>query len=182
MYRSRHAATLTAMTLLSAALTAHAADFSGAGALEFTRRAVALGSRPSGSPALARLHQQSLGQLRTLKCQVSEDNFTAQTPVGPVAMKNIIARFPGTQPRAVVISGHYETSRALANFVGANDGGRIGHSPVRERRPAGEGGARLPRLIADRDDQVPGPIHDRVNSLGLPRTPVYPKFSEDIDR
>ena len=39
-------------------------------------------------------------------------------------MSNIIARFPGTSERAVVVSGHYDTyHRDGLRFVGANDGG-----------------------------------------------------------
>ena len=47
-----------------------------------------------------------------------------QTPRGPIAMKNIIAKFKGNSDRIVVISGHYDTLRMPAiEFVGANDGG-----------------------------------------------------------
>jgi Zn-dependent M28 family amino/carboxypeptidase len=53
---------------------------------------------------------------------VEVDAFTAATPAGGVGMKNIVARFPGTSGRAIVISGHYDTKR-LDSFVGANDGG-----------------------------------------------------------
>ena len=39
-------------------------------------------------------------------------------------MSNIIARFPGTSERTVVVSGHYDTyHRDGLHFVGANDGG-----------------------------------------------------------
>jgi Zn-dependent M28 family amino/carboxypeptidase len=53
---------------------------------------------------------------------VSEDAFTASTPDGPVEMKNIIARFPGSSRRALVVTGHYDTKKQ-PRFVGANDGG-----------------------------------------------------------
>jgi Zn-dependent M28 family amino/carboxypeptidase len=65
-----------------------------------------------------------VGQLKQFKCEVIEDAFTAKTPKGPVAMKNIIARFRGTSGRAVVFSGHYDTKYfANMKFVGADDGG-----------------------------------------------------------
>src|SRR5258706_15486996 len=83
--------------------------FDGRAALEATRRAVAFGPRPAGSPELAKLRASLLADLRKLKCQVEEDSFTAPTPLGPRAMTNIIAKFPGTSGRILVVSGHYDT-------------------------------------------------------------------------
>jgi glutaminyl-peptide cyclotransferase len=96
--------------------------FSGSAALNFTARAVAFGPRPSGSPANAELRAYIHTQLATCGCEVSSDSFTAQTPDGPVAMENIIAKFPGKSGRAIAISGHFDTKK-MTNFVGANDGG-----------------------------------------------------------
>src|SRR5207302_7467585 len=98
-----------AQTLLMALLpaVATAADFSGASALKFTRDAVAFGPRPAGSETNRRLQSYILGQLKADNCQVTEDAFTAKTPAnGDVAMKNIIAKFPGKSGRAIVITGH----------------------------------------------------------------------------
>jgi len=104
--------------------TAMAAGVSGASALEFTRHAVAFGPRPSGSEAIHQLQAYLLTQLKTCKCQVTEDAFTPQTPKGPLAMKNILAKFPGKSGKAVVITGHYDTKLFPGRkFVGANDGG-----------------------------------------------------------
>jgi len=106
-----------------------AAGVSGASALEFTRHAVAFGPRPSGSEAIHQLQAYILTQLKTCKCQVTEDAFTPQTPKGPIAMKNIIAKFPGAKlteksGKAIVITGHYDTKLFPGRkFVGANDGG-----------------------------------------------------------
>jgi len=101
-----------------------AAEFSGTEALAFTRRAVSFGPRPSGSPAIRKLQGYILGELKLLGCQVTEDDFTATTPLGKTSMKNIIARFPGKSGKAVVFTGHYDTkSMPLISFVGANDGG-----------------------------------------------------------
>jgi Zn-dependent M28 family amino/carboxypeptidase len=112
-----------ALVILAAAAL-QAADFSGASALEFTRRAVAFGPRPPGSPAILRLQAYILEQLKTCKCQVMEDDFTAQTPIGAIRMKNIIARFPGKSGSAIAISGHYDTKLFPGRkFVGASDGG-----------------------------------------------------------
>jgi Zn-dependent M28 family amino/carboxypeptidase len=113
-----------ALLMLAAVWPALAADFSGASALEFARKAAAFGPRPPASPAIRKMQAWLTTQIKGLKCQVSEDAFTAKTPLGPMPMKNIIARFPGTSGRAVVITGHYDTKLFPGrNFVGANDGG-----------------------------------------------------------
>jgi len=106
-----------------------AEQISGKQALEFTRHAVELGPRPSGSEANRALQSYILAQLKTCRCEVTEDSFTASTPRGPVAMTNIIARFPaktrpGVQPRAIAITGHFDTKYYPGRkFVGASDGG-----------------------------------------------------------
>jgi Zn-dependent M28 family amino/carboxypeptidase len=111
------------LTLLAAG-AAMAADFSGASALDYTRRVVAFGPRPPGSPAIGKLQAYILAEARARGAEVEEDGFTAQTPAGSIAMKNLIARFPGTSGRTVVITGHYDTKRMTEiRFVGANDGG-----------------------------------------------------------
>jgi glutaminyl-peptide cyclotransferase len=113
------------LTLLLPATFAAAASFSGASALEFTKKAVAFGPRPPGSDAIHKLQAYILSEIRKDGCEVIEDTFTATTPTnGDVAMKNIIARFPGKSGRAIVITGHYDT-KLFPNrkFVGANDGG-----------------------------------------------------------
>ncbi len=108
--------------LLVIAALCPAAPFSGPAALDFTAKSVAFGPRPSGSPANTKLRAYIHAQLATCACQVTSDTFTAQTPDGPVAMENIIARFPGKSGRAIAITGHFDTKK-LPNFVGANDGG-----------------------------------------------------------
>ena len=121
MYRTK--AILTLLACL-AGLPAAAREFNGARALEFTRQAVNFGPRPPGSPAIRNLQTWLIGQLKALKCEVIQDDFTAQTPRGAIAMKNIMARFRGTSGRSVVFTGHYDT-KFFANdrFVGADDGG-----------------------------------------------------------
>jgi glutaminyl-peptide cyclotransferase len=100
------------------------ATFTGSSALEYTRKVVAFGPRPVGSAAHARLQGYVLSQLKLDHCQIMEDAFTAQTPLGPKQMKNIIARFPGISGRIVAFTGHYDTKwMPEISFVGANDGG-----------------------------------------------------------
>ncbi len=112
-----------ATLLFLAALAAPAAhDFSGERAMDYTRKAVAYGLRPIGSPALRRLEAFIVSTLKSDGCQVTVDSFTGHTPNGPVAMHNVICRFPGSTGKAIVITGHYDT-KILPRFVGANDGG-----------------------------------------------------------
>ena len=108
--------------LFVACVPLFAGDFSGERAFGFTRKAVAFGARPSGSPAIAKTQAWIVLELKRLRCKVAEDSFTAQTPAGPIVMKNILATFPGSSGRTIVISGHYDT-KVLKDFVGANDGG-----------------------------------------------------------
>ena len=103
-------------------------DHAGRRALEWTRRVVELGPRPPGSPAHKEQQRLITSTLRPLLDAAQGSlhflNFKAQTPKGPITMSNIIAKFPGTSERTVVVSGHYDTfHRAGLHFVGANDGG-----------------------------------------------------------
>jgi Zn-dependent M28 family amino/carboxypeptidase len=109
-----------------------APEFSGERALEYTRKAVAFGPRPPGSPALKQLQAYLLTQIRAHGAAVTTDDFTASTPKGPIAMRNIVARFAGKSGKAIVLSGHYDTAFApkgadgthyQKGFLGANDAG-----------------------------------------------------------
>jgi glutaminyl-peptide cyclotransferase len=112
------------IALLVMALPVAAADFSGTAALDFTRRAVEFGPRPPGSEANRKLQAYIIAQLKISGGEVTEDAFTAQTPKGPIAMKNIIAKFPGKSGRGIAITGHFDTKLFPGqNFVGASDGG-----------------------------------------------------------
>jgi Zn-dependent M28 family amino/carboxypeptidase len=97
-------------------------NFSGADAFSLTARAVRFGPRPSGSDAIEKLRAFIREELKSRNCDIISDKFTVNTPEGPIAMENIIAKFAGTSGRAIAVTGHYDTKK-LANFVGANDGG-----------------------------------------------------------
>ena len=106
------------------ALAAQSHEFSGAHAMDYARKAVAFGPRPPGSAALRSLRAYIVAQLKPRGCEVSQDSFSGHTPLGEVAMVNIVARFPGKSGRAVVLTGHYDTKKmAGVRFVGADDGG-----------------------------------------------------------
>ena len=97
--------------------------FSGAKALDYARQFVAIGSRWPTSPGHLKAEEFLRNQFK--HDQLEEDTFTANTPIGPVAMRNFIVRFPGKKNGVIVLSTHYETNYPLRtiNFVGANDGG-----------------------------------------------------------
>ena len=114
------------LTAFAAAMMS-AADFSGASALEFTRKAVAYGPRPVNSANLARLRAYLTAQLKLSGCELIQDRFKSPTPIGDLPMENIICKLAGSSGRAVVLTGHYDTkmipNTGGGDFLGANDGG-----------------------------------------------------------
>lgn len=115
------------LALTATASSVEAADgakFSGAAALEQTRKAVSFGARPPGSPAIRQLQTYINGQITKLGGKVLSYSFDAATPAGSKRMTNLIALFPGATRRSIVLTGHYDTKYfPKMNFVGANDGG-----------------------------------------------------------
>jgi glutaminyl-peptide cyclotransferase len=98
--------------------------FNGERALRDTADLVALGPRPSGSDALRRAQNLIIERLKAAGLVVRQDAFVAATPVGDIAMKNIIGVLEGERPGVIVIGTHYDTKRMdKIRFVGANDGG-----------------------------------------------------------
>jgi glutaminyl-peptide cyclotransferase len=98
--------------------------FSGESALEATRKIVALGARPPGSAEHRKMQTMIVAQLGAYGCEVEQDVFTANTPLGPRRMNNIIAKIRGTSGKIVAFTGHYDTKLFKdISFVGANDGG-----------------------------------------------------------
>jgi glutaminyl-peptide cyclotransferase len=105
----------------------HAADpgvdgFSGQKAYEQVVKQVSFGPRPPGSEAIRKLQDYMLEQLHSYGCKTDVDDFHASTPKGSVAMKNIIAKIPGSSPNIILLGTHYDT-KLMPNFVGANDAG-----------------------------------------------------------
>jgi glutaminyl-peptide cyclotransferase len=106
------------------ALSAGTRGFSGVAALRDTKRATSFGERPAGSKEISQLREWIISDLKSTGGQLLPDAFTGETPIGPVAMVNIIVKFPGTSGKAVVVTGHYDTKRIpMIHFVGANDAG-----------------------------------------------------------
>lgn len=96
--------------------------FDGIRAYDQVLKQVSFGPRPAGSPALAKLQDYLQSELKSYGCAVDTDSFSADTPVGLLPMKNIVAKIPGTSPGIILLATHYDTKR-LDNFVGADDAG-----------------------------------------------------------
>lgn len=108
--------------ILLAPLALPAQHFNGGRAYEYARDFAAIGPRwPTSSG-----HAKAEAFLRAhfSHDQLEEDAFIADTPIGPVNMRNFIVRFPGKKDGVIVLASHYETNYWLRNinFVGANDG------------------------------------------------------------
>jgi glutaminyl-peptide cyclotransferase len=92
-------------------------------AFEYTREVTAFGPRYMGNENHKKLERYIIDHLKG--DQVEDDAFTADTVEGKFPVRNIIAKFPGTEDGIIVIMGHYDTNYPLRNtgYVGANDGG-----------------------------------------------------------
>ena len=97
--------------------------FDGARAYKHVEQLVAIGPHPAGSEGIRRAQEYIIGQLKSFGCPVEEESFHApSTPVGDVAMKNVLAKIPSTNPSVILLGSHYDTKR-IPNFVGADDSG-----------------------------------------------------------
>ena len=96
--------------------------FDGQKAYDYTAKLVSFGPRPPASDAIHKTQDYLIGELKGFGCAVDTDDFNSQTPVGNFAMKNIIAKIPGTGQGIILLLTHYDTLR-LDGFVGAEDGG-----------------------------------------------------------
>jgi Zn-dependent M28 family amino/carboxypeptidase len=98
--------------------------FDGSRAYGHLRDVVGLGPRPAGSAALEATRTYIRKQLAAAGVEVRDQAFTADTPIGPVRMVNLVATIPGRSPDRIVFGGHYDTKLFREfRFVGANDAG-----------------------------------------------------------
>ncbi len=88
------------------------------------RTVVGHGPRPAGSAALAQTRRYVLAELGRAGVAAREQAFTAETPIGPIRMVNVIGTIPGARKDRIIIAGHYDTKLFREfRFVGASDGG-----------------------------------------------------------
>ncbi len=98
--------------------------FDGQRAFEHVRKQVEFGPRPAGSAELAKTREYMVKELGSYGLNVTTDEWTPQTPVGPRKMVNVTAELPGESSEVIIISSHYDTKLIKEfRFVGANDGG-----------------------------------------------------------
>lgn len=96
--------------------------FDGKRAYTLVAKQVEFGPRPSGSQAMAQLQDFLQSELQSYGCTVEADNFSADTPAGRLAMKNLLVKIPGQKPGVILLGTHYDTKR-IDKFVGADDAG-----------------------------------------------------------
>lgn len=96
--------------------------FDGQKAYDYTAKQVSFGPRPPASDAIRQTQDYLVNQLKGFGCHVDTDDFHAPTPIGNLAMKNIVAKIPGAGQGIILLMTHYDTLR-LPGFVGADDAG-----------------------------------------------------------
>jgi glutaminyl-peptide cyclotransferase len=96
--------------------------FDGARAFAHVERMVAIGPRWVGSEGHRQTQAYIREQLKSFGCDVEEEVFKAETPLGPFEMRNLVAKIPGRRDDVLLLLTHYDTLRK-EGFVGANDGG-----------------------------------------------------------
>jgi hypothetical protein len=117
-----------AKALLALALalqaTAPTLKFESGRAWEHLRQLVAIGPRPSGSPAIEQTRKYIREQLAANGLTAVDQAWDDQTPIDKVHMVNLVATIPGARKERIVIAGHYDTKLYRQfRFVGASDGG-----------------------------------------------------------
>lgn len=99
------------------------AAFDSTRAWEHVRQQLAIGPRPSGSPANLKTRQYITTQLKALGIKTAEQPFEGATPLGPIKMVNIVGTIPGTSAERIILASHFDTKLFRdARFVGASDG------------------------------------------------------------
>jgi Zn-dependent M28 family amino/carboxypeptidase len=96
--------------------------FDGTRAYKHVEQLVAIGPHSAGTDGIHRAQAYIIGQLKSSGCPVEEQDFHASTPIGDIAMKNILVKIPSANPHILLYASHYDTKR-LDNFVGADDSG-----------------------------------------------------------
>jgi glutaminyl-peptide cyclotransferase len=118
---SQNSAAAPAKPTESAPPASQTGGFDGAKAYDQVAKIVSFGPRPPESEGIHHVQDYIRGQLQSFGCTVDEDDFHASTPAGPMAMKNIIAKIPGTGQGIILLLTHYDSLGSVPNFVGAED-------------------------------------------------------------
>src|SRR3954447_1304545 len=101
-----------------------AVKFDAGRAWEHLRQLVAIGPRPSGSPAIEQTRKYIKDQLAANGVTAVDQVWDDQTPLDKIHLVNLVATIPGARKERIVIAGHYDTKLYRDfRFVGASDGG-----------------------------------------------------------
>ena len=98
---------LVAFCSLPSALCAQTAKppaFDSTRAYEHLRQIVSIGPRPSGSPGIARTREYVIAQFKAIGIPVTQQAFTAKTPIGQIPMVNLVATIPGARKERIAIA------------------------------------------------------------------------------
>ena len=95
--------------------------FDGTKAFEHVTKIVSFGPRPPASEGIHHVQDYIIAELKSSGCEVDADDFHASTPVGDIAMKNIVAKAPGTGQGIILLLTHYDSLSSVKDFVGAED-------------------------------------------------------------
>ncbi len=113
-----------AVTVLALQAVTPPVKFESGRAWEHLRQLVAIGPRPSGSPAIELTRKYIKDQLAAAGLAATEQTWEDETPLDKVRMVNLVATIPGTRKERIVFAGHYDTKLYRQfRFVGASDGG-----------------------------------------------------------
>jgi glutaminyl-peptide cyclotransferase len=94
--------------------------FDGAKAFDHVAKIVAIGPRPPDSDGIHHVQEYLHVQLKSFGCTFEDDDFHSSTPIGSVAMNNIVVKIPGTSPDIILLLTHYDSLKK-DGFVGAED-------------------------------------------------------------
>lgn len=95
-----------------------------------TVRQVEIGPRPAGSAEIEKARAAIIESLQRSGWDVERQEFSDETPRGPLRFVNLIARFSATgvkpaptNTQQAIVCSHYDTKRfSTIRFVGASDG------------------------------------------------------------
>ena len=146
-----------------------AAAFDSSKAWEHLRQQVAIGPRPSGSPANVKNRDYIKAQMAALGIKTIEQPFDGATPLGPVKMVNMIATIPGQRPDRIVLASHFDTKLFRDVALRRRQRRRLEH------RGADRAGARASRRAAScrsRSSCCSSTAKKRSSSGRAPTTPT----------
>jgi len=83
-----------------------------------------VGRRDAGTEGAARAARHLYQRLQELGIDAEIDEFTDDTPIGPLPFRNVIGRLPGRGKGLIVLGTHFDTKSGMdEGFQGANDSG-----------------------------------------------------------